>query len=1077
MSHMAELQAEPGGVIQEVPEIIVHPSKEPPHKIPEKMKKSVQAPRISFKSENEQVFIELLQLDSSGLYWQEKARWIRYEENVEPSGNWGRPFLSYIDCESLRHLRHTVEQGLVSLGSVSDGGFTISYTISNMLVLGGHAEARHRVRLRQIMTLPRMHQGESQSRFRKKVHYRRKFLRIFLEKREQMFARAWEMSDNEVRNRWVRLARMALDQHRKQNPNPVKVRAEEVAREWCPEKYLFDENGAMRVNSTSTSTRNLLKTETHADRLSVASEFSNVSYLINMDYETTRERGLPMTSDQIKLKKILHPNTKGILILHAPVDFLKRDEFISAFVRYPNDKPIVDSLELNLPVKFMFILFSSKHAVRTDGYQMCRTMGTLFHDKAFRRCAYEAKTCQDITKAFFTFIDGSVMLPPGDWRPDLLTPIAEAISGITRKKNALRKFKHRDGKQLWRIVRTKIRVIAMMKNMVQSKHALLENNDDHIEKEHEVSSTQGLFPRRGDCPLMNKFCAIRRRITRKHCSKRKKKVDESLSDSNSSSSESEEIEKIEVHPLHPDGRWFGGLRREITKRYPIYVSDIKDGLHIQCLATILYLAISLIAMCLTYGQVISKYTKGYIGASEMLFGTAISCVLMAALGTEPLAVIAGTAAMMIFESSTYQVSSSMKLDFMQVRWLTGMWIFLFLIIILAFDKAHWIHYCTRFTEEILHVLVALLFMYEGIKNLIKVYEKHPLREEYVINANVSGGFTADKPNTALLYTIIMFATFGLALGFRLFEKTRFFSPRVRRLLNFFSIPVAVNVMNGIVYAVDVYLNTIHIPERLKLTSPDKRGRFVLPDGDKMFQGSISYWIIPISIAPAVLTVILLFIESEVTLLDCFKETRGRKGSGFHTNLLVVAIMVLISSFLGLPWMCLAAVETSVHLDSLKVWSSFDAPGVKSHVVKIREQRLTLFFTGILIGLSSFLSFYLDQIPEAVLSGVVLYMGVVALFGVQMIERFFLMFMAPGQHPDIPYLKNVPLSKVYLFTIIQVGCVVILWIVKSIKDVAAIFPLVVLLMIPLRALLGRVFSIEHIEQLDNEEDEEGHGPLD
>jgi hypothetical protein len=49
---------------------------------------------------------------------------------------------------------------------------------------------------------------------------------------------------------------------------------------------------------------------------------------------------------------------------------------------------------------------------------------------------------------------------------------------------------------------------------------------------------------------------------------------------------------------------------------------------------------------------------------------------------------------------------------------------------------------------------------------------------------------------------------------------------------------------------------------------------------------------------------------------------------------------------------------------------------------------------------------LDQIPEAVFSGMVLYMGVVALFGVQMIERFFLMFMAPGQHPDIPYLKNV-----------------------------------------------------------------------
>ena len=59
-----------------------------------------------------------------------------------------------------------------------------------------------------------------------------------------------------------------------------------------------------------------------------------------------------------------------------------------------------------------------------------------------------------------------------------------------------------------------------------------------------------------------------------------------------------------------------------------------------------------------------------------------------------------------------------------------------------------------------------------------------------------------------------------------------------------------------------------------------------------------------------------------------------------------------------------------------------------------------------LGLAAFANSYLNHIPEAVFSGMVLYMGVVALFGVQMVERFFLMFMAPGQHPDIPYLKNV-----------------------------------------------------------------------
>lgn len=94
-----------------------------------------------------------------------------------------------------------------------------------------------------------------------------------------------------------------------------------------------------------------------------------------------KERGLPMTSGQMKLRKILHPQTKGILILHAQVDFLKRDQCVSALMRYSVEKPMVDSLELNLPVKFVFVLFTSKYTINSDCYEMCRTMGTLFHDK------------------------------------------------------------------------------------------------------------------------------------------------------------------------------------------------------------------------------------------------------------------------------------------------------------------------------------------------------------------------------------------------------------------------------------------------------------------------------------------------------------------------------------------------------------------------------------------------------------------------------------------------------------------------------------------------------------------------
>ena len=58
-----------------------------------------------------QFFVQLNELDSSGLFWREKARWIKYEENVEPSGNWGRPFLPFIEAECLQNFKQSLNNG------------------------------------------------------------------------------------------------------------------------------------------------------------------------------------------------------------------------------------------------------------------------------------------------------------------------------------------------------------------------------------------------------------------------------------------------------------------------------------------------------------------------------------------------------------------------------------------------------------------------------------------------------------------------------------------------------------------------------------------------------------------------------------------------------------------------------------------------------------------------------------------------------------------------------------------------------------------------------------------------------
>lgn len=59
-----------------------------------------------------------------------------------------------------------------------------------------------------------------------------------------------------------------------------------------------------------------------------------------------------------------------------------------------------------------------------------------------------------------------------------------------------------------------------------------------------------------------------------------------------------------------------------------------------------------------------------------------------------------------------------------------------------------------------------------------------------------------------------------------------------------------------------------------------------------------------------------------------------------------------------------------------------------------------------LGLFLFQPFGFGTIPIALLSGLTLYMGVVATFGVQFFKRLELLFMAPSQHPYIDYLDNV-----------------------------------------------------------------------
>ena len=58
----------------------------------------------------------------------------------------------------------------------------------------------------------------------------------------------------------------------------------------------------------------------------------------------------------------------------------------------------------------------------------------------------------------------------------------------------------------------------------------------------------------------------------------------------------------------------------------------------------------------------------------------------------------------------------------------------------------------------------------------------------------------------------------------------------------------------------------------------------------------------------------------------------------------------------------------------------------------------------------------------------------------------IMLMPAKYQPDYIFLRHVPLRRVHLFTAIQTLCLAVLWVIKTIKSISIVFPLMVSLLI-------------------------------
>uniref|UniRef100_A0A671VWT3 Anion exchange protein n=1 Tax=Sparus aurata TaxID=8175 RepID=A0A671VWT3_SPAAU len=706
-----------------------------------------------------------------------------------------------------------------------------------------------------------------------------------------------------------------------------------------------------------------------------------------------------------KFMKKLPRDAEASNVLVGEVDFL--DAPFVAFVRLQQAVMLGALTEVPVPTRFLFILLGPKGKAKSY-HEIGRAIATLMSDEVFHDIAYKAKDRQDLLAGIDEFLDEVIVLPPGEWDPAIRIEPPKSLPSSDKRKN-------------------------MYAGGDSQMNGDMPHDGGHGGGGHAV----------GD-----------------------------------------ELQKT--------GRFCGGLLLDIKRKAPFFVSDFTDAFHIQALSAILFIYLGTVTNAITFGGLLGDATENMQGVLESFLGTAITGGVFCLLAGQPLTILSSTGPVLVFERLLFNFSRDNDFDYLEFRLWIGLWSAFFCLVLVATDASFLVQYFTRFTEEGFSCLISFIFIYDAFKKMIKLAHHYPInaefRMEYVTQyeclcmapailenstdiisdpleeclkykGELVGKACEFVPDITLMSFILFFGTYTCSMCLKKFKTSPFFPTTVRKLISDFAIILAILIFCGVDMLVGVDTPKLIVPTEFKPTSPN-RGWFVPPFGGN------PWWVYLASALPALLVTILVFMDQQITaVIVNRKEHMLKKGAGYHLDLFWVAVLLVVCSFMGLPWYVAATVISIAHIDSLKMETETSAPGEQPKFLGVREQRLTGVIVFILTGLSVFMSPILKFIPMPVLYGVFLYMGVASLNGVQFMDRLKLLLMPAKHQPDLVYLRHVPLRKVHLFTFIQILCLALLWILKS-TVAAIIFPVMILALVAVRKAMDYMFSQHDLGFLDD-----------
>nr|XP_008116041.1 PREDICTED: sodium bicarbonate transporter-like protein 11 [Anolis carolinensis] len=469
-----------------------------------------------------------------------------------------------------------------------------------------------------------------------------------------------------------------------------------------------------------------------------------------------------------------------------------------------------------------------------------------------------------------------------------------------------------------------------------------------------------------------------------------------------------------------------GIFDDIARRFPVYALDFTDGIIGnnkaigKYITTMIFLYFACLLPSIAFGSLNDENTEGVIDVQKTIVGQCIGGLLYALFSGQPLVVLLTTAPLALYINVIKGICDDYNLQFSAFYAWVGLWNSFFLVVYSLFNFSLVMKLFKRSTEEVIALFISITFVLDALKGITKVFTHYyhvprphstpvgngssawNLSVERSSLGNQTDGSSAPVPygrETAVLSLMLMLGTLWLGHTLYQFKKSPYLHARVREILSDCALPISVLTFSiiGSYFFKEIKMSKFNYNKSESL--------FELAPLRDLSIGSVVS-----AMGLGFLLSMLFFIEQNIVAsLTNAPENRLVKGTAYHWDLLLVALINTGLSVFGLPWIHAAFPHSPMHVRALAYVEERVENG---HIYETKETA----------------------------------------------------------YPPTHYIRRVPQRKIHYFTGLQVLQLLILcgFGMSPLPYMKMIFPLIMIGMIPIRYnLLPRIIEAKYLDAMDAE----------